>query len=462
LVYLYNQFEFGILKNYLFKNFFKNYDVYFMFEKNIELFNNLGSMFINLKKNKKINNIKNKYISIILRILNISNILKNSKFEHGILIYYKIQNILSFILLNSKNKEFKLKNKKIKKHLIRSLFSFSNFINIKKYFKKFDNLETYKNKWYGLNTVRIVKKNRKIKLNKNKISIFKNSFLKIKTFTQTNINMLKVPLVKKTIKNDHFWQIEKKRLYKKSQKEFIYLKNKKKLKIKKKIINFIKYLKKERYYSLDFLDFIINKKKSLNKKLVEYVFNILEMNRSLLNPINNNFGNIILNYFLKSKKYNIKLNNNYYFLVNRFYKNNRQGIPNLFLSYKMDNTLNKKIKSKIEKIKLNSISNMSKYKIGKNTEFENLIILDQVNNVRNILKFRFYNSILNNKIKNNFLLNPLIINELTNSTKLNASIFQLLGELSPLIKKIELNSLNLFDVFTNIIKNTENSFLKHQ
>jgi hypothetical protein len=105
---------------------------------------------------------------------------------------------------------------------------------------------------------------------------------------------------------------------------------------------------------------------------------------------------------------------------------------------------------------------MSKYKTGKNTEFENIIILDQVNNVRNILKFRFYNSILNNKIKNNFLLNPLIINELTNSTKLNVSIFQLLGELSPLIKKIELNSLNLFDVFTNIIKNTENSFLKHQ
>jgi hypothetical protein len=77
------------------------------------------------------------------------------------------------------------------------------------------------------------------------------------------------------------------------------------------------------------------------------------------------------------------------------------------------------------------------------------------------LKFRFYNSILNNKLKNNFLLNPNIIQELTKPTKYSASIFQLLGEMSPLIKKIEFNSLNLFDVFTNIIKNTDNSFINH-
>lgn len=200
-------------------------------------------------------------------------------------VYLQKLEILFFYLLKSINtKLFKIKSPKIAYLLKKNLFNFTNTKQILLFFSK-----NYKITTKALSVesnIGLKVKSKKNVISQNYLSMTnvaeKKLLSKLKKLNMgVNLEMqVKVnSLFQKSKLNNQFWDIEKKKLYKKQQKEINFLKQNKKLKLKKKICKIVLDLKEERLYSLSFLNFLINKKQKIGYPLFKYIFNLLQENK---------------------------------------------------------------------------------------------------------------------------------------------------------------------------------------
>lgn len=232
-MYFYSYVEGVLIKKYIFFNKMYDMGTEFIYDSNAGLFNYLDFEVLKIKKIKT--KIRERFVCILIRLLNLNNFVKEGFFSNLPLLKKKLQIILNFLILNSNTLGFNIQNKKIKKYLIFSSLGLINLENIKMYIDNQFKL----NAEYANLEFRV----KKIKESFNQL----DTSMHIKKITSLigMVNMLifeskskhenvGIPLLQKNKKNNQFWDIENFLLYKKNQKEYLFLKNKKKLKTKKK------------------------------------------------------------------------------------------------------------------------------------------------------------------------------------------------------------------------------------
>jgi transposase-like protein len=137
-----------------------------------------------------------------------------------------------------------------------------------------------------------------------------------------------------------------------------------------------------------------------NLKIMKYVLNNIHesigLNYSKISGLIDT-NKIIIYFNILAKKYKIKNSFSKYYLDDKFYKKDRRGQITMYLNSYLDNTINHKIRKKIEKQENEKIHYTEKIKSIKKLHLNNISVLDPIMELKYLLKYRV---ILNQKFGN--------------------------------------------------------------